>query len=346
MLTDIEKSELCRYCHAVDYSNAFKNASFLVTGATGMIGTGIIKWLLYLNLLYDANITIYASSRNLHLLETKSYDSYVKYVEFGNEIILKDKRIDYIIHAAAPTDKNYYVKKPVETFRTIVDATENILELARICHSSMVYLSSIEVYASPNQEEPISESYVGAVDSLNLRSSYPIGKKGAEFLYYAYATEYDVDVKIARLSSVQGLFQKYDDSKIYSELLRCLAEGKDMVMKSNGLTTKSFIYTLDAVSGLFVLLLKGEKGQAYNITNPDTVMSMKDLTLHLFEIFNNKLKLVFDINDKDSIAFLATMQCIQNVEKISKLGWCCLTGLDDIYRIDLKRFEGGGQNDS
>ena len=119
-----------------------------------------------------------------------------------------------------------------------------------------------------------------------------------------------------------------------------------MVMKSNGLTTKSFIYTLDAVSGLFVLLLKGEKGQAYNITNPDTVMSMKDLTLHLFEIFNNKLKLVFDINDKDSIAFLATMQCIQNVEKISKLGWCCLTGLDDIYRIDLKRFEGGGQNDS
>ena len=87
MLTDIEKSELCRYCHAVDYSNAFKNASFLVTGATGMIGTGIIKWLLYLNLLYDANITIYASSRNLHLLETKSYDSYVKYVEFGNEII-------------------------------------------------------------------------------------------------------------------------------------------------------------------------------------------------------------------------------------------------------------------
>lgn len=339
MFSDIEKSEIKRYCNTIDYHKAFENASFLVTGATGMIGTGIIKWLLYLNQTSKTNITIYASCRNKDALKYNGYGDNVKYVEFGNELSLKEKKIDYIVHAAAPTDKKYYIDRPVETFRTIIDATEKVLELAKICGSSMVYLSSIEVYASPNQEEPIPESYVGAVDSLQLRSSYPIGKKGAEFLCYAYAVEYDVDVKIARLSSVQGLFQKYNDSKIYSELLRCIVERKNMTMKSNGLTTKSFIYTLDAVSGLFTLLLKGEKGQAYNITNPNTVMSMKDLTLHLFEIFDDELELVFDINDKDGAAFLATMQCVQNVDKISKLGWKCYTGLDDIYKIDLQRFK-------
>lgn len=339
MFSDIEISEIKRYCNINDYSEAFRDTCFLVTGATGMIGTGIIKWLLYLNQTLGTNITIYASCRSQDTFKRKGYGSNVKYVEFGTELSLKENKIDYIVHTAAPTDKSFYINNPVETFRTIIDATENILELANACHSSMIYLSSIEVYASPNQEEPILESYVGAVDSLHLRSSYPIGKKGAEFLCYAYANEYNVDVKIARLSSVQGLFQKYDDSKIYSELLRCIVERRNMVMKSNGLTTKSFIYTLDAVSGLFTLLLKGEKGQAYNITNPNTVMSMKDLTLHLFEIFDDELELMFDINDKDGAAFLATMQCVQNVDKISKLGWKCYTGLDDIYRIDLRRFK-------
>ena len=164
-----------------------------------------------------------------------------------------------------------------------------------------------------------------------------MGKKAAEYLCFAYSEEYDVDVRIARLSSVQGLYQPYNDSKIYSELLRCIVERKNMIMKSDGSTTKSIVYTLDAISGLFCLLIKGKKGEAYNITNPETVMSMKALTEYLFDKYSDSCKLVFDI-DKSNQSFLPTMACVQDISKITSLGWKYLTSLDHLYEIDMERF--------
>ena len=339
MFSNVEIKELRRYDAEFGYADIFENKCFLVTGATGMIGTGIIKWLLYLNKVHGTHLKIYASSRNPDKARQLLGESdCLEFVTFGHETDIPCAApLDFIIHTAAPTDKLYYVNNPVETFRTIVDGTGRILELAKEKKSSVVFLSSIEVYASPISEIAIREDYVGPIDSLAIRSSYPLGKKAAEYLCFAYSEEYDVDVRIARLSSVQGLYQPYNDSKIYSELLRCIVERKNMIMKSDGSTTKSIVYTLDAISGLFCLLIKGKKGEAYNITNPETVMSMKALTEYLFDKYSDSCKLVFDI-DKSNQSFLPTMACVQDISKITSLGWKYLTSLDHLYEIDMERF--------
>lgn len=209
----------------------------------------------------------------------------------------------------------------------------------------MVFLSSVEAYGAPNATEPLTEDYVGAIDSLNIRSGYAMGKKAAEFLCYAMNKEYSTDVKIVRLSTIQGLLQPYDEQRIFSEILRCLIENKDLIMKSDGLSKKSIVYTLDAISGIFVALFKGTSGEAYNVTNPRTYLSMKDLAEYVFKNFKPGVKIIYDIQDVGKTGYLPYLSFTQDIAKISKLGWKPLTDLQRIYEIDLRRY-GRNLNDT
>jgi nucleoside-diphosphate-sugar epimerase len=258
---------------------------------------------------------------------------------FGNETeCIKDEKVDYIIHAAAPTGRNFFITKPVETIRVIIDETEKMLELAKEKKSSMIYLSSVEAYGIPNSNLPLLETYVGAVDSLDIRNGYPMGKKAAEFLCYAMNQEYDVDVKIARPSSVQGLLQPYEEQRIFNEILRCIIENKNLIMKSDGLTKKSIIYTLDAISAILTVLFYGKSGEAYNITDPSTYLTMKDLANNMFKKFNSKLIVEYDIQDRKDTGYLPHLDFTQNIDKIKNLGWKPITSLEKIYEIDIERF--------
>ena len=178
------------------------------------------------------------------------------------------------------------------------------------------------------------------MDSLDIRNGYPMGKKAAEFLCYAMCKEYGVNVYIVRLSSVQGLLQPYDEQRIFNEILRCVIEGKDLIMKSDGLSKKSIVYSLDAISGIFTVLFKGESGEAYNITDPSTYMTMRDLTFYVFEKFNPNLHIVFDIEDTSKTGYLPHLEFTQDITKLQKLGWKPISDLEHIYKTDLSRFGG------
>lgn len=261
ILSKVERKEFERYLKEYDFLRYIKNKSFLITGSTGMTGSGIVKWLLLENEIHNANCVIYASTRNIKKIPNYIENEDKFYLcQFGNEYdFVKDKKVDYIIHAAAPTGRKFFMEHPVETIRVIVDETEKMLEIAKEKESTMLYISSVEAYGVPNTNEPLTESYVGAVDSIDIRNGYPMGKKAAEFLCFATAKEYDVDVKIVRPSTIQGLTQSYDEQRVFNEILRCIIENRNLIMKSDGLSKKSFIYTLDAISGMFLALFKGEK---------------------------------------------------------------------------------------
>ena len=85
---------------------------------------------------------------------------------------------------------------------------------------------------------------------------------------------------------IHGLFQRYEEPRVVNELLRCLVENKDFIMKSDGLTKKCMMYSLDAISAIFTVLFKGKKGEAYNASNPETFITVRDLAQHLVETFN------------------------------------------------------------
>ena len=316
------------------------NKTVLITGSKGLIGSGLIKWILLQNDMKGTNTKVLASTRNPEEIPEYIEDKdNIHYIQYGKETIINE-RIDFVIHTASPMGNKNHMMRPVETFRTNVEGTQMALNVAaKNPGCSMVYLSSEEVYGLPSDDTPaITEDMVGAIDSLNLRNCYPLGKKAAEFLCYASSEEYGVDVKIIRMTVVQGLFQKYDEARVVNELVRCVVENKDFVMRTDGMTKKCMLYSLDAFAGIFTVLFKGEKGQAYNASNPETFITVKDLAHHVVNKYNPSIKVIFGESTKKEEGFLPHRTLVQDCSKLINLGWQPCASLDHIYEVDIERF--------
>ena len=130
-LSEIEKQEFERYIEKYDFSESFKGKTLLVTGCKGIVGSGVIKWLLNLNYCQDLGAHIIASTRKPQdIPDYIEVGDSIEFCEFGQEdIFCVGKHIDYIIHAASPTGNTFHKAYPVESLRVIVDSTERILEI-------------------------------------------------------------------------------------------------------------------------------------------------------------------------------------------------------------------------
>ena len=340
ILSRLEQAEYERYIKEFDFTSFIRNKTFLITGSGGMTGRAIIKWILYENMIHNTNAKIYASTRNADKLPSYvEKDDNVEICQFGKEeAAIGENNVDYIIHAASPTGREFFINYPAETFQVIVEGTMKMLDFSRKKNAAFVLLSSVEVYGLPDSEKTIEECQVGAIDSLNIRNGYPLGKKGAEFLAYSYFREYDCDTKIVRISAIQGLYQEYDEQRIFNEITRCILENRNLVMKTNGMSKKSIVYTLDAVSGILTVLFRGGKGEVYNITNPETFVSMRELAEGMFSAFNPKLKIEYDIAPESQTGYLPYLSLVQSVEKIGRIGGRPITSLKKIYEIDIERW--------
>ena len=334
ILSSIEREELLRYFETYNFTEYLKNKNILITGSNGLLGSGIIKWILLENEIYNTNCHIFASTRHpenkFDYIEEKDNITMCLFGKEKEEV--KNEKIDYIIHLVAPTDKTFFISKPVETIRVIIDETEKILELAKERNSTMLYASSSEVYGSPNEKEPINENYVGTINSLDVRNGYPIGKKAAEFLCFAMNKE-------ARPSTIQGLFQPYCETRLSNEILRCVVENKNLVMKTDGTSRRAIIYTLDAISAMLIILFKGKSGEAYNITNSNLFLTMKELAENVFKEFNSNLKIEYEIHNREENGYLSHFEFLQSTEKVEALGWKPISNLTDMYKVDIERFK-------
>lgn len=341
ILTDIEEKEISKYTKLFDFFKELNNKTILITGSKGIVGSGIIKWLLYENENNNLNCRIIASTRDVtrkpSYLEDKDN---ITYVTFGKELEeCAGIQIDYVVHAAAPTSNKVFKSQPVESLHVIVDGTERMLRLSRQHHAKMIYLSSEEAYGTPDSENPITEEYVGAINSLSTRSCYPLGKKVAELLCRSYYEEYGVDVRIIRPTVILGLWQEYDSVKVEAEILRCIIENRNLFMMSDGSTKKCVIYSLDAISAVLTVLFKGKTGEAYNATNPSTFCSVKDRANMAFEKFNPDVTIEFSTSDISQSSGYLPKRCLcEDISKLSELGWKPFAAMEDIYMIDILRF--------
>ncbi|NBK80354.1 NAD(P)-dependent oxidoreductase [bacterium D16-76] len=335
-ITEIERREILRYMEMFDFRENLQDKTFLITGAGGLIGTGIMKWILLENELHGCNAHIIASTRN-----PGENSQYITYCTFGEEEdAVAGYKLDYLIHAASPTTGNFHKDYPLDTFHVNVDGMEKMLSLAARERTSVLYMSSEEVYGLPKTELPVKEDDIGAIDSLKLRSCYPLAKKVCEFLCYVAAEKSCIDAKIIRLSTTQGLFQKRTWGNVSNEILNCMVDGIDLHMKSDGMTKKCVLYSLDAIAAIFTVLFKGKKGHAYNATNPDTFMTIKAMANTLFAKFAPERKIIFDqAVDTAAMGFLPRRKLQQDISKIRQLGWEPKTSLEEIYQIDIDRLK-------
>lgn len=339
-LSKLELQEYEKYTKKFDFFEYLKNKTILITGSKGIVGSGLIRWILFENKRKNTNTHIIASSRNPEIIpEYIEKDDNITFCKFGEEGNIQED-VDFIIHTAAPTSNKVFKEQPVESLKSIIDGTETILDFAKKQKKcSVIYLSSEEAYGTPNNSEPVKETFVGAIDSMNVRNCYPLGKKASELLCRAYYEEYGLNVTIIRPTVILGLYQPYDSVKVEAEILRCIMENKNLYMKSNGMTKKCVIYTMDALSAVFTVLFKGKAGEAYNATNPDTYDTVKDRAYKAFARFNQKLTIDFAEQDTSvSFGYLPQRALQEDISKISQLGWKPQADMEYIYDIDLKRF--------
>lgn len=316
-----------------------------VTGATGLIGSQVVKALACFNRIKGSDIKVIAFVRSQEKAE-KVFGDLLKrgdvVVRLGdvNDVINIEDDVDYIVHGASATSSKYFVTNPVETITTAINGTKNILEFAKEkAVKGMVYLSSLEVYGTPdNSKEYITESDYGYIDPLSVRSSYSEGKRMVECLCVSYSSQYNVPVKIARLSQTFGAGVEYNDGRVFAEFARCAIEKRDIVLHTAGNTVRSYCYTKDAVEALLYILVNGENAQAYNVTNMDTVISIKDMAQLVCDTFKESdIKVVFDIpEDIGSFGYNPEMVIRLDSSRLQALGWKAETGLEQMYRKLIK----------
>lgn len=313
----------------------------LVTGATGLLGGQIVKALACINRLKGTEMRIYAYVRN----EEKAKQMFGHLIERGDVIVEKgditepidlSEQVDYIIHGASVTSSKYFVSNPVETIMTALDGTRNILEYAKRNKnlSGMVYLSSLEVYGTPAAGmEKIKETDYGYLDPMNVRSSYSEGKRMVECMCVSYAKEYDVPVKVARLSQTFGPGVDYNDGRVFAEFARCALEKKNIVLHTQGKTVRTYCYTKDAIQALLYIMIKGNSSEAYNVTNPATEISIRDMAeMVCKELTDGQIQVKIDIpKEIGAYGYNPEMIICLDVTKLKALGWKPETELKTMF---------------
>lgn len=302
------------------------NKKIIITGATGLIGSAIVDFFLEMNRSNNAGIEIYVASRNEERVN-KRFQDMIKDSKFHffpydavKPVYLKEK-VDFIIHGASNAHPNMFIKEPVDTMLANINGTHNLLECLREKKANrLLYISSSEVYGKKDNSTPYKEEEYGYVDLLNPRACYPISKRAAETLCTSYIEQYNVDTVIVRPGHIYGPTMTDSDSRASSQFPREVKNGKDIVMKSMGVQIRSYCYVLDCVSAIITVLLNGKNGEAYNISNKNSIVSIHEMAECFAEM--TKHKVIFDkAYDEKMKGYNLMDNSSLNSEKLESLGW-------------------------
>ena len=185
----------------------------------------------------------------------------------------------------------------------------------------MAFASSNEIYGENRGDvEKFDEDYCGYINSNTMRAGYPESKRCGEALCQAYIRQKGLDVVIPRLTRSYGPTMLMSDTKAISQFIRKGIAGEDIVLKSEGTQYYSYTYIIDAVTGLMAVLLMGECGEAYNISDDASDIMLKDLAGIIADQAGRKV--VFELPDAvEAAGFSKATKARLDSAKINKLGW-------------------------
>lgn len=305
-----------------------QDSSILISGATGMIGSYLIDLLMAKNQLHGLNCRICAISRR----EENARARFAPYFDrddfqyfsrdINQELALPPFHADYVIHGASNTHPVAYASDPIGTILTNITGTHHLLDLAgSVGCRRFVFLSSVEVYGENNTSAfRFREGDCGYIDCNTMRAGYPESKRAGEALCQAYIHQKALDAVILRLSRVYGPTMLSSDSKALAQFLKKGAAKEDIVLKSEGRQYYSYTYAGDAVSAILWVLLCGEKGEAYNVADPASDITLKDLASLIAEHAGTKV--VYEIPDtSESAGYSKATRALLDGTKLRKLGW-------------------------
>jgi UDP-glucuronate decarboxylase len=305
---------------------AFNGKNVYITGATGLLGTSLVE-----SLLFCSNAKVTVQVRN----EEKARKLFADRVEYVIcDLSQKPEyagNVDYIIHCANPTSSKFFINNPVETIQTAVNGSINVLEFAKEkLVSSFVFLSTMEIYGTPEQGHKVREAEGGSFDSSVVRNCYPLSKQTCESLCAAYASEYGIPAKVVRLTQTFGPGVEYNDGRVFAEFARCAIEKKNIVLKTKGETERDYLYTADAVSAILTVLLKGKKGECYTAANEATFCSIYEMAKLVADA--NHIEVVIEEQDISKMGYANTLHMDLDTAKLRALGWEAKTDLKTAFQ--------------
>lgn len=318
----------------------------VISGATGMIGAFLVDVLMRKNKRAGLGCKVVALGRSTEKAKCRlpyfgeplfSFEE-LDIVEPGAR---PSVRADYVLHLASSTHPRQYAADPIGTIRANVDGLRNLLDYSADCGARVLFASSVEVYGENRGDvEKFAESYCGYVDCNTLRACYTESKRLGEAMCQAYRSQRGLEAVVARIARVYGPTLLADDSKALSQFMHKALAGENVVLKSAGTQRFSYLHVADAVSGLLSVLLNGEDGEAYNLADPASDISLKDLAVLVAKA--GGVEVVFDLPDaQEAAGYSKATVALMDGGKAHGLGWQASFGIESGIAETLDILAGG-----
>ena len=261
----------------------------LVTGGAGFLGSHLCERLL--NEDHDVvSVDNYFSGnkKNIaHLLSNSHFEAIRHDITFPLYV-----ETDQIYNLACPASPIHYQRDPVQTTKTCVHGSINMLGLAKRVNARVLQASTSEVYGDP-EVHPQTEDYWGRVNPVGIRSCYDEGKRCAETLFFDYYRQYNLEIKVVRLFNTYGPKMHPNDGRVVSNFIVQALRGDNITIYGDGLQTRSFCYVDDLIEALVHMMNSpAELVGPMNLGNPRefTVHELAEKVLHFT---GSKSKLIF-----------------------------------------------------
>jgi nucleoside-diphosphate-sugar epimerase len=288
---------------------SLQGKTVLISGANGYVPAYLVYSLLTRNDLFKSKIKIIALCRNEKKAEER-FGEYLRRKDF--KLLIQDacepiklrESVHILIAAASPANINTRLNKPADTFLANVKGCYNILELARKNKNSKAL-------------------FVSSVDAADGKDTYSVAKRAAEELCMAYSLQYKVFVNIVRPYQIIGGGISLQDGRLHADFLRQLKTTGKIILKTDGLAERTFLYIADAVLGMLFVMLKGESGEVYDICHEKGNASVLELAKLFAE--NAPVK-------AGKAATKSPPKVTGNSAKLRKLGWKPGTSLEQAVK--------------
>ena len=259
-----------------------------VAGGAGFLGSHLCE-----KLLSDGHDVIcidnfFTSNKNnvRHLLNDNKFELIRHDITFP--IYLE---IDQIYNLACPASPIHYQSNPVQTIKTSIHGSINLLGLAKRTNSKIFQASTSEVYGDP-EFSPQSENYWGRVNPIGLRACYDEGKRAAETLFFDYNRQHKVDIRVARIFNTYGPRMLPNDGRVVSNFITQALKNENITIYGDGSQTRSFCFVDDLIEGIYNFMSVEKKITGpINLGNPNEI-TINDLAKLIIEMTNSKSKII------------------------------------------------------
>jgi UDP-glucuronate decarboxylase len=308
----------------------------LVTGGAGFIGSHLSRRLLAMG--HDVLVVDnFYSSRRANIEDLRE-DPRLELVRHDVTFPLYVE-VDEIYHLACPASPIFYQRDPVQTTKTCVHGSINMLGLAKRTRARILLASTSEVYGDP-AVHPQGESYWGNVNPIGPRSCYDEGKRCAETLFFDYFRQHALPIKVARIFNTYGPSMLPDDGRVVSSFIVAALQGTPLTVFGDGSQTRSFCYVDDLVDALIRMMATPDDVTGpINLGNPGE-FAMLDLAGRVIDLVRNGGQIEYrPLPVDDPVRRLPDIDLARTL-----LGWRPTVSLDDglartveYFRDALKR---------